>query len=37
MGMRFQVVEVRDGVLDLSSRADVASVAARLRGVEVRL
>lgn len=32
----FRVARVRDGVLDLSHRADVARVAARLAGVEPR-
>jgi dTDP-glucose pyrophosphorylase len=35
--MRFEAVRVRLGVLDMSSRGDIASVAARLSGVEVRL
>ena len=34
---RFRVIETADGVLDLSTRADVAPVAERLRGIEVRL
>lgn len=37
MGERFQVVPVEEGVLDLSSRADVASVERWLRGRVVRL
>ena len=37
MGVRFRVLVEHDGVLDLSTRADVAAVAERLRGVEVRL
>jgi dTDP-glucose pyrophosphorylase len=37
LGVRFRAVACDDGVLDLSSRADVPAVAARLRGVEVRL
>jgi dTDP-glucose pyrophosphorylase len=37
MGVRFRVLVHRDGVLDLSTRGDVAAVAERLRGVEVRL
>jgi dTDP-glucose pyrophosphorylase len=37
MGIRFRVLVHHDGVLDLSTRGDVASVAERLRGVEVRL
>lgn len=36
MGVRFRVVRRREGVLDLSSRGDVAEVAARLAGVEAR-
>jgi dTDP-glucose pyrophosphorylase len=36
-GERLRVVPVDEGVLDLSSRADVPSVAERLRGIEVRL
>ena len=36
-GTPVSVVPVRDGVLDLSSRADVASVTAALAGHEVRL
>ena len=36
-GERFRVVPVEEGVLDLSSRADVPSVAERLAGIEVRL
>jgi hypothetical protein len=35
-GMRFRVVERRDAVLDLSSRTDIATVAAKLSGVAVR-
>jgi glucose-1-phosphate thymidylyltransferase len=35
--LTFRVVPVDDGVLDLSSRADVASVAARLADVTVQL
>ncbi len=34
-GMRFRVVERRDAVLDLSSRTDIATVAAKLAGVAV--
>lgn len=34
-GVRFQVLRSDDGVLDLSRRADIASVAAHLRGVVV--
>ena len=37
LGERFRVVAVRAAVLDLSSRQDVAPVAARLAGTEVRL
>jgi dTDP-glucose pyrophosphorylase len=37
LGERFQVVESEEPVLDLSSRADIPSVAAALRGAEVRL
>ncbi len=37
LGRRFRTVPCDEGVLDLSTRADVAAVAARLRGVEVRL
>lgn len=37
LGERFRAVEVRAAVLDLSSRQDVAPVAARLAGTEVRL
>jgi len=36
-GERFHVVPVRAGVLDLSQRGDIPSVALRLAGVEVRL
>jgi len=36
-GERFRVLSLRSPVLDLTSRADVASVARRLAGVEVRL
>ena len=36
-GRRFRAVPMRASVLDLSSRADIAGVAARLAGVEVRL
>jgi dTDP-glucose pyrophosphorylase len=36
-GERFKVVRVEAGVLDLSHRADIASVARRLEGVEGRL
>lgn len=34
MGVAFRVLTFHDGVLDMSSRGDVASVAARLDGVE---
>ena len=37
MGVRFRALVEHDGVLDLSTRGDVATVAERLRGVEVRL
>jgi dTDP-glucose pyrophosphorylase len=37
LGERFRVVPVRAAVLDLSSRQDVAPVAARLAGTKVRL
>jgi len=36
-GERFEVVAVAAGVLDLSQRGDIPSVARRLAGVEVRL
>jgi dTDP-glucose pyrophosphorylase len=36
-GERLKVIKMRSGVLDLSSRADIPAVAARLRNVEVRL
>jgi glucose-1-phosphate thymidylyltransferase len=36
-GERLRVVRMRAGVLDLSSRADIPAVAARLRDVDVRL
>lgn len=35
--IRFRALIFRDGVLDLSTRADIAAVAERLAGVEVRL
>ncbi len=35
-GERFRVVPFAGGVLDLSSRADIAAVTERLRGLEVR-
>jgi glucose-1-phosphate thymidylyltransferase len=37
LGERFRVVPVRAAVLDLSSRQDVAPVAARLAGTEAEL
>jgi dTDP-glucose pyrophosphorylase len=37
LGERFRVVPVRAAVLDLSSRQDIAPIAARLSGMEVRL
>jgi glucose-1-phosphate thymidylyltransferase len=37
MGTRFRVVRMKAGVLDLSSRGDIAGVTGRLAGVEVRL
>ena len=37
LGMRFRAVLFHAAVLDLSSRHDVAGVAARLQGMEVRL
>ena len=37
LGVRFRVLVHHDGVLDLSTRADIASVAERLKSVEVRL
>ena len=37
LGERFTVVPFSGGVLDLSTRADIPSVAARLRNVEVQL
>jgi len=36
MGGRLRVISCRAGVLDLSSRSDIAAVAERLRGVEAR-
>lgn len=36
-GTRFRVVRMKAGVLDLSSRGDIASVTGRLAGVAVRL
>ena len=35
--MRVRAIRTDEAVLDLSSRADIASVASRLAGVEVRL
>ena len=35
--MRFKVVKISAPVLDLSTRADIAGVAARLKGIEVKL
>lgn len=37
LGLRFKAVPFRAGVLDLSRRSDIASVAARLRNVRVEL
>jgi glucose-1-phosphate thymidylyltransferase len=37
MGVQFHVLEFHDGVLDLSTQADIAAAAERLRGVEPRL
>ena len=37
LGQRFRVIRCSSGVLDLSTRGDVAAVAARLAGVDVRL
>ena len=37
LGERFRVLPWSGGVIDLSSRTDVASVAERVRGLEVRL
>ena len=37
LGVRFKVLTFHDGVLDLSSRGDIASVAERLRDTEPRL
>jgi glucose-1-phosphate thymidylyltransferase len=37
LGERFRVMRCSSGVLDLSTRGDVAAVAARLAGVDVRL
>lgn len=37
LGVPFRVLAFREGVLDLSTRGDIAAVAERLRGVEPRL
>lgn len=37
LGQRFRAVPCREGVLDLSTRADIETVAARLSGIEVHL
>jgi glucose-1-phosphate thymidylyltransferase len=37
LGLRFRAVPCEEGVLDLSTRADVASVERALAGIEVRL
>ncbi|MFZ0819229.1 MAG: nucleotidyltransferase family protein [Candidatus Acidiferrales bacterium] len=37
LGERFRVLQFHEGILDLSSRADVSTVAARLAGVDVNL
>jgi dTDP-glucose pyrophosphorylase len=37
LGERFRALPFHDGILDLSSRADVATVAQRLTGIEVKL
>jgi glucose-1-phosphate thymidylyltransferase len=37
LGVAFRVLRFRDGVLDLSSRSDIAAVAERLSHVEPRL
>ena len=37
LGMKFRVVPLDAGVLDLSSRADIATVTERLKGVNVNL
>ena len=36
-GERFQVLQFRSGVLDLSNRSDIAAVTERLRGIRVAL
>ena len=35
-GLRFRAVPCGEGVLDLSTRGDIAAVAERLRGIEAR-
>ena len=37
LGQRFRAVPCKEGVLDLSTRADIAAVAERLRGIQVSL
>jgi glucose-1-phosphate thymidylyltransferase len=37
LGERFRVLPFHDGILDLSSRADISTVAERLAGIEVHL
>jgi UDP-N-acetylglucosamine diphosphorylase / glucose-1-phosphate thymidylyltransferase / UDP-N-acetylgalactosamine diphosphorylase / glucosamine-1-phosphate N-acetyltransferase / galactosamine-1-phosphate N-acetyltransferase len=37
MGIRFRVLRFHDGVPDLSSRGDIASMREALRGIEPRL
>ncbi len=37
LGERFRALPFRDGILDLSARADISTVADRLAGIEVRL
>jgi glucose-1-phosphate thymidylyltransferase len=37
LGQRFRAVPCREGVLDLSTRADIAKVSERLRGIPVSL
>ena len=37
LGLRFRAIRSEEGVLDLSTRGDVAAVARRLSGVEPRL
>jgi len=36
LGERFRAVEIAEGVLDLSTRGDIAAAAERLRGIEPR-